>query len=190
MPQTLTGNFEAVVVLFHLEENGSGSGAFYKVVGVGFGGIGGVEVFDEFAGGNGSSGGGEVARASPREPVGVVGKVFGGNDVLFLIKPTLVAALTPVGHVLFGDGLALEFGGEDFFDDGEFVEPGEDFGVALTIEDAPVDLFAEVAGEAGDLAGEGVVGTVVVMVWLRGAFVRRDGWNDNFVIHPAILARN
>jgi hypothetical protein len=30
---------------------------------------------------------------------------------------------------------------------------------------------------------------VVVVVWLRRVFVRRDGLNANFVVHPAILAR-
>jgi hypothetical protein len=48
-------------------------------------------------------------------------------------------------------------------------------------------LFAEVAGETGDFAGEGVVG-VVVMVWHR-VFVRRDVGENNFVIHAGILPR-
>jgi hypothetical protein len=36
-----------------------------------------------------------------------------------LEEPVAVAALFPFGEVLFGDGAAVEFGGEDGFDFGE-----------------------------------------------------------------------
>lgn len=157
LAQALVGDFEAVVVLLHFEEQGSGGGAFYDIIRVGLGGFSGVEKFEDFAGGDGGSGGGEAARAGFGQAGGILTEVFGGSDAFFA-KPALIADLAPVGHVLFGDRLALEFGGEDGFDGGEFVEPGEDFGVALAVEEALVDLFAEFVGETGDFAGEGVVG--------------------------------
>jgi hypothetical protein len=171
LTQAFAGDFEALIVLLHSEEQGSGNGAFDEVIGVGLRRVGGVEEFQEFTGSDSGSGRGKAACASLSEVTSVLAEVFDGIDVLLLAEPALVAALTPIGHVLFGDGLALEFGGEDFFDDGEFVEPGEDLGVAVTIEEALVDLFAEVAGEAGDFAGEGVVGGGV---GVRGYV--NDGW--------------
>jgi hypothetical protein len=50
------------------------------------------------------------------------------------------------------------------------------------------DGFGAGIAEASDFTGVGVVG-VVVVVWLRRGFVRRDVGENNFVIHPAILAQ-
>jgi hypothetical protein len=171
LTQAFPGDFEALMVLFHFQENGGGSGAFYEVIGIGLGGIGGVEELEELAGSDGGSGRSETARAGAGEAFSIMGEVFSGDNFLFFIEPAQVAFLTPVSHVLFGDGFGGEFGGEDFFDDREFIEPREDLGVAVAIEDTLVDLFAEVAGETGDLAGEGVVG---------GGFGFGDGVNDGW----------
>jgi hypothetical protein len=56
---------------------------------------------------------------------------------------------------LRGDRLAGELGGEDSFHRGKVVEPGEDGGGRLAIEEALVELVADVAGEAGDFAASG-----------------------------------
>jgi hypothetical protein len=81
----------------------------------------------------------------------------------------------------------MEVGGKDFFDGREFVEPGEDGGNGVSIEEALVELLADFIGQAGDFAGGGGAG-VVVMFWLRRIFVRRYVLNDNFVIHAGSLA--
>ena len=70
-------------------------------------------------------------------------------------EPMLEAANAPVREVLGGDGLAGELGREDFLYGGEAVEPGKDGGGGLAIEEALVELVAEVVGEAGDFAASG-----------------------------------
>jgi hypothetical protein len=67
-------------------------------------------------------------------------------------EPIAVAALFPFGEVLFGDRVVFEVGGEDGFDFGERVEPGEDrFGGNAVVE-FEVELFADGMREARDFA--------------------------------------
>jgi hypothetical protein len=68
-----------------------------------------------------------------------------------LKEPVAVAALFPIGKVLFGDGVVVEVG-EDGFDFGEGVEPGENFFGGLVVEEFEVELFADGVREASDFA--------------------------------------
>ena len=54
----------------------------------------------------------------------------------------------------------MELGGKDLFDGGEFVEPGEDLGGRLVIEEALVEFLADIMRDTGNFAGEGVLGVV------------------------------
>jgi hypothetical protein len=71
------------------------------------------------------------------------------------VLPFGKASQTPVAEVLFADGVALKLGGQDGFDLGEGVEPGEEGVGGLVVGEAAVELFAEGAGETGDFAGAG-----------------------------------
>ncbi len=126
LAEALVGDLDAVVVLLRFEENGSGGGSFYEVVGIGLRGIGGVEKFEDFVGSGRGSGGSETARIGPGKAGGVLAEVMEGTKILPVAEPALIASLTPVGEVLFGDERGIELGGKDFFDGREFVEPGED----------------------------------------------------------------
>lgn len=86
---------------------------------------------------------------------GIIGEVADLDDVGLFFEPELIAGVPPVGEVLAVDGLAAELGDEDFFDGGEFVEPGEDLRTSLAVAEALVELFADVVGEAGDFAIRG-----------------------------------
>jgi hypothetical protein len=66
-----------------------------------------------------------------------------------LEEPIAVAALFPIGEVLFGDRMVVGFS-EDGFGFGEGVEPGEDgFGGEVVVE-FEVELFADGVREASD----------------------------------------
>jgi len=69
-----------------------------------------------------------------------------------LEEPVAEAALFPFGEVLFGDGAVVEVGGEDGFDFGERVEPGENGFGGEAIVEFEVELFAEVVREPTDFA--------------------------------------
>jgi hypothetical protein len=71
---------------------------------------------------------------------------------LILEEPVAVAALFPFGKVLFGDGTVFEVSGEDGFDVGERVEPGEDGFGGNTVVEFEVELFADGVGEARDFS--------------------------------------
>lgn len=74
----------------------------------------------------------------------------------FLVsKPILVAALAPVGEVLFVDGFVVEGIREDFLDFGESVQPVEEWRAHFAVEKAMVELFANCEWEAGDFADSG-----------------------------------
>ena len=76
-------------------------------------------------------------------------KELGG---VVLEEPVAEAALFPFGEVLLGDGAAFEFGGEDGFDFGQGVEPGEDGFVGLVVVETEVELLAELMRETRDFA--------------------------------------
>jgi hypothetical protein len=176
------GDFEPGVGVLEFVESGSGGGTLGEIGGIDFGGV------EDFAADEGDGGGGQAAGAGLGDVGGESVEVFEGDDVLLFAAPALETGLAPAGKVLAFDGFAFEQTGEDFFYDGKFIEPGEDFGTFLSIKEALIELFAEFAGEAGDFADESGL-RVVFMFWLRRVFVRRDIFENTFVIHPAILAR-
>ena len=65
----------------------------------------------------------------------------------------MIAVGPPVGEVLGSDGFGGELSGEDFFDGGEVIEPGEEAGAGLAVEETAVELFADVIGQSGNFAG-------------------------------------
>jgi hypothetical protein len=67
-------------------------------------------------------------------------------------EPVAMAALFPFGKVLFGDRAVFEVGGDDGFDFGERVKPGENRLLGLVIMETKVELFADGVREAGDFA--------------------------------------
>jgi hypothetical protein len=69
-----------------------------------------------------------------------------------LEEPVAEAALFPFGEVLFVDGAAVEFSGEDGFSFRQGVEPGEDGFVRLVVVKTEVELFADGVREASDFA--------------------------------------
>jgi len=122
----------------------------------------GVEVF----GGEGADGGRGVTQGEPAgELVGErTGEGFVAEGVWVLEftgegegveagEPVAVPAGFPMGEVGWGDGLGGEVGGEDGLDLGERVEPVEEGGAGLVVEEAAVELVADGKGEPGDLAG-------------------------------------
>ena len=105
---------------------------------------------------------------------GVLPELLDLGEAFLALKPMLVAGHAPVGKVLRRNGFAVELGGQDFFDGLEVVEPGEDDGGGVAIQEALVELFADIVGEAGDFAtARG-----------RPGF---PGQVDSFVSHAAIL---
>jgi len=72
--------------------------------------------------------------------------------------PMPEATEAPLGAVLLVDGTAGKPACENGLNLGLFVEPLEDWGGALTIEQAMVDLVANGLGETGDFADTGDVG--------------------------------
>ena len=67
-------------------------------------------------------------------------------------EPVHVAAFSPLGEVALGDGFAVEFGGQDFLDGGQGVQPEEDCFGLLAVEEPGVQFLADGQGEPGDLA--------------------------------------
>lgn len=110
---------------------------------------------EDTSGSHGKGASGKVVVVRGRHASGVVAELFDLAEFFLVAEPVLVAADAPVGKVLGGDKLASELGGEDRFYGSKVVEPGEDGGGRLAIEKALVELFADVAGEAGDFAASG-----------------------------------
>src|ERR1700677_1218649 len=123
-----------------------------------------MKALEDLAGsdGRGAEGDGTVSGSS--EAGGKLGKFFGFGNALPGIDPALIAELAPVGEVIVIDGFATELGSEDFFDAGKVVEPGEDVGGGVVVEQAMVELFAEVFGEAGNFTDEGAGHRLVLKV--------------------------
>jgi hypothetical protein len=144
------------LVLFALEASDIGGElAEQSPVGVG------VEVF----GGESADGGGGVTKGEPAgEFVGegavkgfvaegiLVLEVTGESEGVEAGEPVAVAAAFPLGEVGRGDGLGGEVGGEDGLDLGEGVEPVEEGGAGLVVEEAAVKLVSDGEGETGDFA--------------------------------------
>lgn len=81
-----------------------------------------------------------------------LGEVFNFFQFLPVGKPLTITGGTPIGEILSINGRCLELGGQDFFDGGEFIEPGQDLVAPLAIQEAEVDLLAEISGETGDFS--------------------------------------
>ena len=77
------------------------------------------------------------------------------GEAILVKEPVLVAGGAPFGEVLVGDGVAVEYFGEDFFSFWKFVDPGEDGAAELAVVEAVVEFFADGFGEAGDFAESG-----------------------------------
>jgi len=98
---------------------------------------------------------GDIAAGPGCEVVSQFGK---GEDLVrgvLMGNPVTEAAEAPLGKVLFVDGTAGKPACEDGLDFGLFVEPLEDGGGALAVEQAMVDLDANGLGDAGDFADAG-----------------------------------
>jgi hypothetical protein len=85
------------------------------------------------------------------------------------------------------DGEAGELGGEDFFNSGKLVKPGKDFSAAQAIEEALVELLANVVGEAGNFAEKAALEGLFRLLRPRLTSDRFDG--ESFVVaHAGNLA--
>jgi hypothetical protein len=188
LAEALLSDFDAGIGLLLFPKDGNGSGTFGEVAGVGFGRIERFEETKDLGGGEGDGGGGKAFNASLGDVSGEFAEVIDVADVLLVIKPMLVAALAPTGEIGAVDGYAVEVLGKDFFDGREFVKPSQNFGVFLSVEETLVKLFPEFIWKPANFSIVGVLGIVVVVVCLRGAFDRRDV-DDIFVSHAGILLR-
>jgi hypothetical protein len=144
---------ETDVGLFGFEQRIESGGDFSEVFDGG--GFMRLEMFQETAGSEGGGATGEVVMAGVRKLGGELGGFFEAGEFLALFEPVLVTGGAPVVEVLGFDGFAVEVGGEDFFDVGQGVKPGQNLRGGLAIEKAMVKLVAEIIGQAGDLADGG-----------------------------------
>jgi hypothetical protein len=115
-------------------------------------------------------------------------EVMGQGEGVVAGEPVAVAAVFPLGEVGRGEGLGGELGGEDGLDLGEGIEPVEEGGAGLVVEEAAVELVANGGGEAGDFSGasHGVKGVRGLVDWWIGGLVDHgvkgrpweawDGW--------------
>jgi hypothetical protein len=165
LAEAFPGQPEANFGMFAFLEGGGGGSAFDQIIRIGFFGIGSFEEFEDFTGGNGGRGRSEETAAGFSDRGGISAEFFRGADALLILKPTLKTVSTPEGEVLFMDGDALELGGENPFNSGKLVEPGEDFAGVLVVKKTLVELLADIGGETGDFADEGAVGAIIDRVW-------------------------
>jgi len=160
------GFFVGEPIAFELDEVGVELGAaeagdvgaeFAKAVPLGAGVVGG----------EGAGGGGVLEGEPAGEFIGEIGGEGGVGGVVFVFEvldelegvladgPIAEAAFSPFGEVLFGDGAGIELGGEEGFDFGEAVEPGEDgFGGSVLVQSL-IELVTDGAREASDFTGAG-----------------------------------
>ena len=141
---------EVDVLLVGFADGLDGGMEFEEVSG---GEVGVLDGLEEAVGDDGIGSGGEVA-GSAGIFFGVAVMMFDEEVGFIFFVPALVAVGAPVGEVLVVDGFGSVLFGEDGFDGGEPVEPREDAGALLAVEEAAVELFADVKGKSGDFAGE------------------------------------
>jgi hypothetical protein len=178
LAEAFPGNLKAFVVLLAFKEFGGGIGAFGDICGSGILVLF-IQEFEELAGSDGSNSAREVAAGGIGEAGGIFAAVFHGGDVFLFIEPAPVTDFAPVTKVSDVDGNASELGGEDFFDNGELIEPSENVLALVAVVKAEVDFLANIGGKPSDFA----IGGTAMALWLRPVL------NIFFVIHPAILAQ-
>ena len=185
-------NFPALFGIFHFVEFIDGLGEFYDQVGA------------EIIGDVGAVAGGSllIERATLFEEFVPLGAAFAS------VGPIGVAAETPIGEVVFGEGASAEFFGEDALDFGQGVEPGEEFGAVGAVFEAMVEFIADGFGEAGDFSGAGFHGGEFLTAdyadergleagragrptspRLRRAGRRSQAVAANVAVHPDVLTR-
>lgn len=157
LTEAVPSDFDALVVLLPFEEERIGGGQFEeffaRAVLIFITGDD-LKTFEDLAGGDGGGAEGDGAIASSGEIDCELGEFFGFGNGLAGIEPALVAAFAPVVEILVIDGFAFELGGEDFFDAGKGVEPGENIGSRMIIEEATVELLTDVFGETGNFTNK------------------------------------
>ena len=90
-----------------------------------------------------------VAEVEGGSRAGAIGFVRGGEfEGVLAHLPVAEPVLGPFVEVLLGDGSAAELSGEDAFDLGEGVNPGEELVVRFGIGEAVVEFLANSVGEA------------------------------------------
>jgi len=108
----------------------------------------------EFGGVASGEDGGEVICYAAAGGLGELGGVFCDlgkpGEGLFMGEPIAIAAIAPIREVLKVDIAGVEMAVEEGLDFGEGVEPLEDKGAGLGVEEATVEFVANFAGEAGD----------------------------------------
>jgi hypothetical protein len=91
----------------------------------------------------------------------IVRRIAKGVDEFAAGLPFNKTALAPLGEILFGDGLTMELGMEDFIDFGQAVEPLGELRPREVALKAAVEFVANFAGKTGDFSGachKGVMG--------------------------------
>ena len=114
---------------------------------------------------------------------GVIAEFFDLGEFFLVAVPVLEAADAPVGEVLGGDRFAGELTGENFLYGSKVVEPRENDGGRLAIEEALVELIADVVGETGDFAAPGGQPWCVAEIFFRHAGSLRRAGGKEIVRH-------
>lgn len=74
----------------------------------------------------------------------------GGHEDFAAEVPFAIAAGAPGGEVLLVDGASIEVPGEDFFNSGQVVEPGQDGWAAMAIRQTLVDFLTNGVRKTGN----------------------------------------
>ena len=153
LADTFAGNLKSCIVLFGLDQGGDSRDDFQEIFGSHLAGAMGK--LKKLAGKDSSRAAHHFARVGAREAGGGFFQLVHAEEVLILFQPLLVTGMTPEIEILAFDRLARETSGQDFFDGWQIIEPEEKGGSRATIEDAMVELIAEVVGDTGDFADFG-----------------------------------
>jgi hypothetical protein len=174
LAEPLFGDLNTGLGMFTFKKGGSGGGTFDEIIGFALVGVGGVEEFKDFTGGDSGSRRGKEAATGLDNIRGVTTQFPGGVNAQ-VPEPTLVAGLAPMGQIWVIDGSAVKISFEDFFDDRKFVEPGEDLAANLAIAEAMVEFFADIVGKTRNFAEKGVLAILRGLVGLRRGYVNNGG---------------
>jgi hypothetical protein len=145
------------IILIGSLESGNGKGHFGQVAGRVAAGGSMVEQFKDLTGNEGGSAFGDFAAGGVGDFGGIEGGTFHAGDTFPFFKPFLIAGSAPSEEVLFIDGRGMEVGGKDFLYEREAVEPEENGGDGVSIEETLVELLTDFMGQAGNFAG-GIAG--------------------------------